>query len=145
MKPVRGEAPLLLGEDDELETLEAEVRRVANDAATRADVARLEAAIARLEARLDALAPVMGPEPRRATPPPALGPSPAPAPGRPAEDAPSHDELVLLAAAAAAFLGVPARVRSARRIAPAPAGPSPWPQQGRVRIQASHDLGVRRR
>jgi hypothetical protein len=57
----------------------------------------------------------------------------------------SPQEIAIIAAAVTAYLGKPVRVRGARRLAPIPpAGPSPWQQQGRVSIQASHILGVRR-
>jgi anti-sigma factor RsiW len=142
MRRAHGEAAEALGAEfrGELDALDVEVRRVAADAATKADVARLEAAIARLEARMDGL--LGGHVTERA---PAPKHEEGPPPEAQAQGI-THDEVVLLAAAAAAFLGVPARIRSARRIgatAP-PVITSPWGQQGRVLIQGSHDLGARR-
>lgn len=53
--------------------------------------------------------------------------------------------IAIIAAAVTAYLGKPVRVRGARLVSAAPANrPSPWQQQGRVSIQASHDLGARR-
>ena len=50
---------------------------------------------------------------------------------------------VAIAAAAVAVLGPSAHVRSARAVRPED-GVSPWSQQGRVSVQASHNLRVRR-
>lgn len=55
----------------------------------------------------------------------------------------AHETLVVIAAAVAAFLGKSVRLRSARLIEPV-AG-SPWAQQGRVYVQASHNLGMGQR
>jgi len=66
----------------------------------------------------------------------AAAPAPAPAPAE--EVAP---EIVLvISAAVAAFLGKRARVRGARLVRTAPS--NAWAQQGRVFVQASHNLGV---
>lgn len=48
--------------------------------------------------------------------------------------------IMVLSAAVAAFLGKRARIRSARLVRTAPS--SAWAQQGRVFVQASHNLGV---
>lgn len=72
-----------------------------------------------------------------AAPAPAPAPIPAPAPVA-AEVTP--EILMVLSAAVAAFLGKRARIKSARL---RPAGPdmsSAWAQQGRVFVQASHNL-----
>jgi methylmalonyl-CoA carboxyltransferase large subunit len=53
---------------------------------------------------------------------------------------PSEEILVLIAAAVSAFLGKRARVRHTRLVHSE--GVSPWAQQGRVFVQASHNLGV---
>jgi hypothetical protein len=50
---------------------------------------------------------------------------------------------VVIAAAAVAVLGPKARVVSARAVRPDDAV-SPWSQQGRVSVQASHNLRLRR-
>ncbi|HUO29851.1 MAG TPA: hypothetical protein VMU80_11585 [Bryobacteraceae bacterium] len=64
--------------------------------------------------------------------------APAPAPAPAEEVAP---EIVLvISAAVAAFLGKRARVRGARLVRTAPS--NAWAQQGRVFVQASHNLGV---
>ena len=47
---------------------------------------------------------------------------------------------MVLTAAVAAFLGKRARIRGARLVRTAPS--SAWAQQGRVFVQASHNLGV---
>lgn len=56
---------------------------------------------------------------------------------------PAPQTLAIITAAATAFLGSGARIRSAR---PLPAGTgnvSSWSQQGRVIVQTSHDLRAR--
>lgn len=73
-------------------------------------------------------------------------PAPQPAPVMPkAAVAPQVAEvtpetIMILSAAVAAFLGKRARIRSARLVRTAPS--NAWAQQGRVFVQASHNLGV---
>lgn len=75
---------------------------------------------------------------------------PVPAPHKPKPEAapvPTKEEitpeiLAVISAAVAQFLGAGARIRSTRVLA-TPGGMNPWAQQGRVIIQASHNLGVR--
>ncbi len=67
--------------------------------------------------------------------------APVPAPAMPAEEV-SPETIVILSAAVAAFLGKRARIRSARLVRTAPS--SAWAQQGRVFVQASHNLGLAR-
>jgi len=50
------------------------------------------------------------------------------------------ETIMILSAAVAAFLGKRARIRSARLVRAAPS--NAWAQQGRVFVQASHNLGV---
>lgn len=52
----------------------------------------------------------------------------------------AHETLVVIAAAVSAFLGKSVRLRSARLIHPSEG--SAWAQQGRVFVQASHNLGL---
>ena len=52
----------------------------------------------------------------------------------------SPETILILSAAVAAFLGKRARIRSARLVRTAPS--NAWVQQGRVFVQASHNLGV---
>lgn len=75
--------------------------------------------------------------PKAVATPEAPKPMPA-APPPPKPDELAHETLVVIAAAVAAFLGKSVRLRSARLIQPV--GESPWAQQGRVYIQASHNL-----
>ena len=59
----------------------------------------------------------------------------------PAEEEIAPETLVMLAAAATAYLGVKVRIRSARRLPAAGDGVRPWAQQGRVFVQsATHTL-----
>jgi methylmalonyl-CoA carboxyltransferase 12S subunit len=70
-----------------------------------------------------------------------LAVQPAPKPAeleQPEEVAP--EIIMVLTAAVAAFLGKRARILGARLVRPAPS--SAWAQQGRVFVQASHNLGV---
>ena len=60
----------------------------------------------------------------------------------PAKEEITTEILAVISAAVAQFLGAGARIRSTRLIA-SPGGMSPWAQQGRVIIQASHNLGMR--
>ncbi len=71
-----------------------------------------------------------------------------PTPVAVAKPAPKQDEgvspeiLAVITAAVAHFLGKSFRIRSARLIHPV--GTSSWAQQGRVFIQASHNLALQR-
>ena len=71
--------------------------------------------------------------------PKAVEPAVAVAPA-PASEEVSPEMIMVLTAAVAAFLGKRARIRGARLVRPAPS--SAWAQQGRVFVQASHNLGV---
>ena len=99
----------------------------------RSEVRRLEALIEGKEAKA-ALAPVP------AAPTPVIA-APAPKPPAPeiVEEV-SPEIITVLTAAVAAFLGKRARIRGARLVRTAPS--SAWAQQGRVFVQASHNLGV---
>jgi methylmalonyl-CoA carboxyltransferase large subunit len=52
----------------------------------------------------------------------------------------AHESLVVIAAAVSAFLGKSVRLRSARLAQPSEG--NAWAQQGRVFVQASHNLGL---
>ncbi len=67
----------------------------------------------------------------------AVKPVAAPVTGPPKDDEISPEILMVISAAIAAFLGKKARIRRVRRIQ---AGVNPWSQQGRVNIQASHNV-----
>jgi methylmalonyl-CoA carboxyltransferase large subunit len=68
-------------------------------------------------------------------------PAPAPPPAAPEKVEEVAPEIIMvLTAAVAAFLGKRARIRGARLVRTAPS--SAWAQQGRVFVQASHNLGV---
>ena len=82
---------------------------------------------------------------------PASQPTPMPAPSNTVPAAPAKQKkaeitpeiLVMLAAAATAFLGKEVRVRSAKMLQSPYELINPWAQQGRVFIQASHHPRVR--
>ena len=77
----------------------------------------------------------------------AAPPLPVEKPAAPAETieeaAVTPEVVMLISAAIAAYLGKHARVKSIRRIGPQ--GFNPWSQQGRVTIQASHNVMWSRR
>jgi hypothetical protein len=74
--------------------------------------------------------------------PSAPKPEPASAKAVPAkEEGISPEIMAVISAAVTHFLGLRARVRNAHVIQPA--GVNPWAQQGRVFVQASHNLAHR--
>jgi hypothetical protein len=58
------------------------------------------------------------------------------------EEGVSPEIMAVISAAVTHFLGLRARIRRAR-VVQTPTGVSPWAQQGRVFIQASHNLAHR--
>ena len=90
-------------------------------------LAGVEAAIGRTPAVAAAPAP--------SAPVPAA-PRPVPAPAEPVSSEPvTEEELAVISAAIAAYLGVRAHIRQIRLVSS-----SAWAQEGRVSIQASHRL-----
>jgi methylmalonyl-CoA carboxyltransferase 12S subunit len=99
------------------------------------EVHRLELLI---ESRNGKAAPAFAAAPALAL---AAAPALPPQPAEPEAVAEMPPEIVMvLTAAVAAFLGKRARIRGARLVRTAPS--SAWAQQGRVFVQASHNLGV---
>jgi methylmalonyl-CoA carboxyltransferase large subunit len=109
--------------------------------------------VQRLESLIESGNRKSAPAPAAIVPPPApviaaIVPPPAPAiaaavpkPPEPAvAEEVSPEIIMVLTAAVAAFLGKRARIRGARLVRTAPS--SAWAQQGRVFVQASHNLGV---
>ena len=101
----------------------------------RSEVARLEALIESRNVKMPEAAPA--PVPVAAL---AAAPVAAPAPVTPGPEEVTPEIIMVLTAAVAAFLGKRARIRGARLVRPAAS--SAWAQQGRVFVQASHNLGV---
>lgn len=101
----------------------------------RSEVQRLESLIARGNGKT-------APAPAAVVPPPApVVAAAVPKPPEPAvAEEVSPEIIMVLTAAVAAFLGKRARIRGARLVRTAPS--SAWAQQGRVFVQASHNLGV---
>jgi methylmalonyl-CoA carboxyltransferase large subunit len=99
----------------------------------RREVQRLESLI---ESKNGKAAAVPAPAPAAAL---AAQPAPKP-PEQEAVEEVSPETIMILTAAVAAFLGKRARIRGARLVRTAPS--SAWAQQGRVFVQASHNLGV---
>ncbi len=93
---------------------------------------------------VEALRESLRQQPQPAPPPPAPAPAtqaaapPAQMPGPDIVEEISPEILMVLSAAVAAFFGKKAKIRRAR-VAASP-GSSAWAQQGRVFVQASHNL-----
>jgi methylmalonyl-CoA carboxyltransferase large subunit len=68
-----------------------------------------------------------------------IAPLPA-APAPAAKEEISAELLIVIAAAVTAFLGKKVRIRSAKRLQSPYEIVNPWSQQGRVSVQASHNL-----
>lgn len=60
-----------------------------------------------------------------------------------AEDEVTPETMAVLAAAVTAYMGRKVRILSAKRLQTPRQGMSPWSQQGRVFVQASHNLRAR--
>jgi methylmalonyl-CoA carboxyltransferase 12S subunit len=88
----------------------------------------LQEELSRLSERVAALEAAVGVAPR----------APAPAQSSPATEGLSEEMILVISAAIAAFLGKKPHIRQIRLV-----GAASWAQQGRVMIQASHDLPVR--
>jgi methylmalonyl-CoA carboxyltransferase large subunit len=84
--------------------------------------------LSRLSERVAALEAAVGVTPR----------APAPSQRPPATESLSEETILVIGAAIAAFLGKKPHIRQIRLL-----GAASWAQQGRVLIQASHDLPVR--
>ncbi|HVN04621.1 MAG TPA: hypothetical protein VMT86_09405 [Bryobacteraceae bacterium] len=95
--------------------------------------------VQRLESRIENRNGHAAPAPA-APAPPAVEKAAAPAPAPATADEVAPEIILVLSAAVAAFLGKRARVRGARLVRTAPS--NAWAQQGRVFVQASHNLGV---
>ncbi|HUM05679.1 MAG TPA: hypothetical protein VLT90_09470 [Terriglobales bacterium] len=118
-----------------LEQLSGEIRQRSEQQA-----ADLRETVRALEARIADLAGVRTAAPKPA-PVPALAPVAAAPPKRAEEIAP--ELLVVMAAAVTVFLGKQVRIRSAKMLQSPYEIVNPWAQQGRVFVQASHNLWQR--
>jgi methylmalonyl-CoA carboxyltransferase large subunit len=97
--------------------------------------------------RLRALLEGAGQKARESSPSSAVAPV-APAGGPQKQDAAAGKGIApeiraVIAAAVAAFLGKKVRIRSAKMMQPPYEQINPWSQQGRVFVQASHNLRLR--
>ena len=105
-------------------------------AALQAQLASLTERLDKLEARAASTLPAeRAPTPAQV---PAHAPEPPPAPVQaepPAAPGITEEEILAVSAALAAYLGVRPRIRQIRLL-----GSPAWAQQGRVSIQASHQL-----
>jgi methylmalonyl-CoA carboxyltransferase 12S subunit len=104
-----------------VKTLEARVAELSQSPAMRPAVVPAPAVVAKLE----------GPSP--------VSKSAVPSP----EEEVTPELLVVIAAAVTAFLGKRVRIRSAKMLQSPYEIVNPWSQQGRVRVQASHNLRSR--
>jgi methylmalonyl-CoA carboxyltransferase large subunit len=98
----------------------------------RVTVTELAAAVDQLREQVAELTRRVGAQQPAAPAPPPLKAEAAPPPPEPAI---GEEELLAIAAAIGAFLGVRPHIRQIRLV-----GTSAWAQQGRVSIQASHRL-----
>ena len=128
----------------DLEALIQDLRdelRAMGERVARLEAERAPAAKPAAEPAAPAAAPV--PEPRSSRPTTGQPGTPAPHPSRPATGQPgtpvpqeiSEEELTAISAAVAAYLGVRAHIRQIRLVSS-----RAWAQEGRVSIQASHQL-----
>ena len=128
----------------DLEALIQDLRdelRAMGERVARLEAERAPAAKPAAEPAAPAAAPV--PEPRSSRPTTGQPETPAPHPSRPATGQPgtpapqeiSEEELTAISAAVAAYLGVRAHIRQIRLVSS-----RAWAQEGRVSIQASHQL-----
>ena len=113
------------------QTSELQIRQLTNT------VRRLEACLAEL-----AKAPVPAAPKALPVAAPVALPVPAPA-AKEKEDEITPELLVLMASAVTVFLGKTVRIRSAKRLQSPYEIVNPWSQQGRVFVQASHNLRSR--
>jgi len=128
----------------DLEALIQDLRdelRAMGERVARLEAERAPAAKPAAEPAAPAAAPV--PEPRSSRPTTGQPETPAPHPSRPATGQPgtpvpqeiSEEELTAISAAVAAYLGVRAHIRQIRLVSS-----RAWAQEGRVSVQASHQL-----
>jgi methylmalonyl-CoA carboxyltransferase large subunit len=96
-----------------------------------------------MEAQLLSLRRLMHESSAAAEPAPAVAPPPEPAKLAPAEEAISPELVLVITAAVTAYLGKKVRIRSAKRLQTPYEIVNPWSQQGRVFIQASHNIAQR--
>ena len=106
-------------------------------------IAELETHVAELAHTAESLAAVTR-APTEATPEVTSNGAAAPAMAK-SEDEISPEILILISAAVTSFLGKKVRIRSAKMLQSPYEIVNPWAQQGRVIVQASHNLQVRHR
>ena len=109
--------------------------------ATERQLSELTATIKALEAQVAELSKSAAPRPTSKVAAPAAVAPPNKEPNK-AEVTP--EILVVLAAAVTAFLGKEVRIRSAKMLQSPYEVVNPWSQLGRVVVQASHNLHIRR-
>jgi methylmalonyl-CoA carboxyltransferase 12S subunit len=107
--------------------------------ATDLQLGALAGTIKALESQVAELSKALSAHP--ASPPVALVPHAAAAPQQEEEISPQM--LIVLAAAVTAYLGKKVRIRSAKMLQSPYEIVNPWSQQGRVIVQASHNLRSR--
>jgi methylmalonyl-CoA carboxyltransferase large subunit len=104
----------------------------------------LDARVAELKrpATPPVVAPVIAPA-AKVEAAPLSAPKKAPTPNEETQEEVTPDMLVVIAAAITAFLGKKVRIRSAKMLQSPYEIVNPWSQQGRVFVQASHNLRSR--
>jgi hypothetical protein len=99
-----------------------------------ATVEELRCELARLRAEFDSRVASLERKIAAATPSSTKSAAPTPAPPKPEV---TPETIAMIAAAVTSFLGKKVKIRHARLI---DSGTTPWAQQGRAIIQASHNL-----
>jgi hypothetical protein len=105
-----------------------------------ARIQKLEASLRQASAPIPAAPPTAVPAPPSSVPAPAVASPPATT----RKEEVSPDTLLLIAAAVTAYLGKKVRIRSTRMLQSPYEIVNPWAQQGRVFVQASHNLARER-
>lgn len=103
-------------------------------------VQQLTGAVQALENRIAELVRAVPPAPSQPTPPVAALSVPVAELAEKKEEEVAPELLVVMAAAVTVFLGKTVRIRSAKRLQSPYEIVNPWAQQGRVFVQASHNL-----
>jgi methylmalonyl-CoA carboxyltransferase large subunit len=109
---------------------------------TEQQLQQLASTVRTLEARIPEVGKVAPVVPKVA-PAPAPIPAPVAVPAAKKEEEISPELLVVMAAAVTVFLGKTVRIRSAKMLQSPYEIVNPWSQQGRVFVQASHNLRSR--
>jgi len=119
------------------------MKLVRQNEAAAARMEKLAASVRALESRIAALAAAVPAAPVAIAPAVAAPVAPASASQKVKDEEITPELLVVLTAAVTVFLGKTVRIRSAKKLQSPYEIVNPWAQQGRVFVQASHNLRAR--